>query len=1204
MKKISVILAIICLFCAVTSYAEPDYYFGDANVYTGSAANVPPNIMFLFDVSQSMTTAGTALSFDSTFDYIGEYEDLSGETSDYISGRVYTMNSETSGKFNDTKMTIDSTDTSADEITCSEAATALAANGIWSKAGVELKKGECVSSSKNTTYFTGDNASMQYEYSTVAFAGWVAGTSYSVGDVITVTIDSAAYKFSCTVAGTSGSTEPLWNLTADSFSDGTVTWEPVESALSVAVNVIKNVANLLGDSVILGAAAMGEDANKGATIFQTLIQPDSTADLTTFNTSMETLRDTAFVSGNHQAVNEGLWDVGTYYNGDISDAISSEKNNSYPDPVSYWCQSNNVIVITTNLNEDYVSTKNAGVGDEDSDGVEATSKDVATYLYNKLDPIDGTDNKSYPRRVRTHVIQLFSELADLSDVATNGHGIYHSLDNAEELESILFDLITGLLEEDSSFVAPVVPASPENRVYSGQRIYLGFFKPMNNEPWYGNLKKFGLNSSSQITAFTSSGDEVQATDSDGYFLVDTEDNPLIRSFWGTDLDGGEVNLGGVGQLLMEREDSARTIYTYAGASAGALNELSTNSTAMASLVSELGASDIAEVLDVADTTEAEDLIKFVHGYDAYAVSAIPNRDWIMGDVMHSKPVVVSYNNYTFSTANEADDTKNKSYIFVGANDGMLHAFKDVTGEEAWSFIPQELLTDLQYLDNVDGRHYYYVDSSPVVYMYDADGDGTVETGDKVVLLFGMRRGGGDSTITSGSQGSYIALDITDPEDPRFMWRINRSTTGFGEMGQTWSLPRLTKMQIGSATKIVAVWGAGYDTNEDLRYGDTQTFPDTTDGTTVTSTAASGEGSTTSSGTSGAYSARGRGVYIVEIATLSNGVPNFTNSGAKIWSYSYSDNSDMSFSISSDPFILDRNFDGFTDHIYVGDSGGQLWRFNVADTSTSNWTATLIFEANPGAIYGTADNTNGRKFFYKPTATVSGHDTFLFFGSGDREHPLNLDVIDRFYMVRDRELDPVTYASLNPWDYDSDGALSELNLVDVTEDDLQDSSTSDDDREDLLAQLENPYTLDGDTYYGWYIRLDENIGEKMLALPKVVNGVVFFTTYQPADTSTVTDPCVGVLGPSRLYAVDAFTAEAVYNFDTSNDTTNQQTGDTEEVLRRSDRTLSVGDGIASEPLILINSEGEVSVMVGRGGGFFNSGVIETIDPIFPLYWMKW
>ncbi len=1152
---------------------------------------------------------------------------------------------------------------------------ALEQNGFWY--GALNSQGECPNNQNQfENYFTGNFRN--YLESIPDPTVWAAGGTYSAGDIVTES-DAPGWPglyMKCLQAGTSGAKADWLRITGVSpialvansdwpdepgqlVYDNGVVWEAMGTVMDMVQYQLKtNVLPYIRTDVNIGLMTFG-DNNHGGKIVEPVAnvaekKTDENGDLIDDTegqsnyidlvAGLQVLED--LVNGNTQPVNESLWDAYLYWIGesDSSDGIASDSA-AYDSPIEHWCQSNHTVILTTgsagNNSQTKTKVKDAVdgddgnlTGDDNSDGVvdssdyEGLIDDVAALLYTYLDyEVDGKQAK-----VSTNVIQLMTpEVERLRTAAeTYGHGLYYNINNPAELLDALMRIIAGILEEESSFVAPVVPASPENRAYSGQRIYLGFFKPMNDEPWYGNLKKFGLNFYSQITAFNSSGDEVLATDTDGYFLEDDDGNPTIHSYWGTTLDGGRVDAGGVGALLLDSIGS-RTIYTYTGDDipsdvSVALSEFKVNDDGSPSVT--------AATLGVDNDTDAVKLINFIHGKDAYAdfsADTSANRYWVMGDVMHSKPVVLkyAYSDVDASSAVDEDDpSENKSYIFVGANDGMLHAFRDANGTEAWGFIPEDLLPNLKYLHDTD-FHYYFVDNSPTIYVYDADNDDTitVDDGDKAILICSMRRGGGNSTITGGAQGSYFALDISDPEDPQYMWSINSANADFSEMGQTWSLPRLARMKIGSADKVVMVIGAGYDTSEDMRYGNTQTFTEI-DGTTITSDADRGAEDSTSSGTIASdstdrYLPSGRGLYVVEIATLGESGPVFTNSGSLIWGYTQSDNSNMSFAIPSDPLVVDRDNNGYIDHIYIGDTGGQLWRFNVASTDTSDWAGTLVFTANTGSAVG-------RKVFFKPTATVRGDDTFIYFGTGDREHPLNTAVTDRFYVVRDRQV-PTSVASgdvaayktaHHVWDYSS-AALTESKLVDLTENQLQDSSVAASTKETLRDKLTYPDFTDdietddnSDTYYGWYMKLvdietnddgdDEqvNYGEKALSIPKVFNNVLYFTTYTPITPSDTDDPCSGELGPSLLYAVTADTAEAVYNFYTGNDTVDAETGETTEVLGRRDRSLNVGDGIASEPLIMVNSKGAVSVMVGRGGGFFNTGAVGTIDPVFPLYWMKW
>ena len=163
-------------------------------------------------------------------------------------------------------------------------------------------------------------------------------------------------------------------------------------------------------------------------------------------------------------------------------------------------------------------------------------------------------------------------------------------------------------------------------------------------------------------------------------------------------------------------------------------------------------------LDLTSDSDRDKLVNFIIGFDAYDDNSNSNttekREWIMGDVLHSKPLVVNYNRYTFDTTNEANCDVNKTMIFVGTNDGMLHAFKDCDGSEAWAFIPKDLLKYLQYVHS--DKHAYLVDSSAFSYVYDQNKNGVIESGDQVLLLIGMRRGGGTEAVPT--KGYYYVLD--------------------------------------------------------------------------------------------------------------------------------------------------------------------------------------------------------------------------------------------------------------------------------------------------------------------------------------------------------------------------------------------------------------------------------------------------------------
>jgi type IV pilus assembly protein PilY1 len=625
---------------------------------------------------------------------------------------------------------------------------------------------------------------------------------------------------------------------------------------------------------------------------------------------------------------------------------------------------------------------------------------------------------------------------------------------------------------------------------------------------------------------------------------------------------------------------------------------------------------------VADDTEKDTLIKFIHGLDAYDDNGNGNttekRQWIMGDILHSKPKIINYNSYDFNATSENNctwsgtDPYNKTVVYVGANDGMLHAFRDCDGEELWAFIPPDILPDLKNLRGAG--HRIFVDGTPTAYIYDADDDGNIESGDKVILLFGLRRGG----------GAYYALDVTDPETPKYLWKIDSSNSDFAQLGQSWSTPTLGKIKNASNEDlIVAFIGAGYDNdNEDGRYGNTQGF---TDADVVIPTADAGPTAKTSTGTtvlprdgSAALtnSPKGRGVYAFKVATLnSSGVPTIATSPVKVWDFTYANSGTnatlvynakrLMYSIPADVAALDTDYDGYIDRLYVGDTGGQMWRISayhpnsgtdpylpyaraVINTTNDPWFGKIIFDAN-AALLNSSDK--GRKIFYKPSVTLEKGGTYgVYFGTGDRAHPLNTAVTDRLYGLIDRG-------------QKTSEEIDEDVLVNVTDNCLQASS-------DTCVGSTLDALLTDTSKYGWYIKLSDRAGEKVLADALAFNKVAYYTTYRPVATNA--NSCTpGNLGESRLYAVDYKTGEAVLNFDEDNDTDaeNATAGNRRalskegKVLRKEDRSVRLGVGIPSGLVVLMPPSGDAELLIGCGGGLCSEDPVAG-GTVIPIYWMAW
>jgi type IV pilus assembly protein PilY1 len=1013
---------------------------------------------------------------------------------------------------------------------------------------------------------------------------------------------------------------------------------------------------------------------------------------------------------------ESLFDAGYYFGAGRSGEIDAStyipiRNNMQIAPEDSPCDLNHIILITNGFSNGDGSPNLDIVGDADGDNYENEESyglgshwldDVARYLQAN-------------HKITTHTVLAFQAYDDLvANAAKDGGGQFHLASNEAQLRRALMEIIASIINEKStSFVAPVVPASTTNRTISSNRVYLGLFKPQGDGPWYGNVKKYGLTADRRLAEPPPSGSGLINGDAANY--PDGSFDPDSISFWSLvngivpssagDIDptnsdpnevkgdGGEVDSGGIGGVLLKRVQAwstdrdntslKRNVFTFLPDGSGGWTKEDMhwgNADITATLLGLpdtepswwLTGANPAGVEDSSlslDEIRRRNLIRYTLGFDSLNVQAGESnydvREWIMGDVLHSRPVVFNYTQYdashefTCSETPDADGNYNSSIVFVGANDGMLHAFRDCDGKELWGFIPDNILGNLKYLPEI--KHTSYIDSPPSILFYDKNGDGNVDSAeDLVVLVFGQRRGGGMSNLTADSRGSFYALNITDINDPTLMWKLD--TSNYAELAETWSLATIKRVKVANTIedtnntdiRFVAFVTAGYDNNEDLRHGTTQTFPDGTDDTTSINVASSGGsvdgedggGDTllmTSSGTDAdGHNMRGRAVAAILVAQLSQQTVTNPDDGTTdllyvpqaqadnnligtvIWSSK--DNlpsGSHPYSFASDVTTLDLNNNGgYIDRVYAADTGGNLWRFDTTNRDPDEWTADIMFSANSDA-----DANVGRKFFYQPSVAVQGNETWVCFNSGDREHPLNLSVVDRLYCIKDYYNKYANYEDISGFEnHTTADSVNESDLVDVTENILQSSTASEADINALLGKLRSNPTkkvnsstgaadVSGDFYYGWYIKLDGkdrvpitgDYGEKALAAPVIFQGEVFFSTYQ-IKTGTRSTCEAGNLGYSRLYRVALGTGEAVFNYNAINDSESTTLNDRAlgadgEVLRRSDRVYQLGEGIPSGIVQVVDAAGNVSLLISSSDkveGIGGSNPTVT----FPLYWIQW
>jgi type IV pilus assembly protein PilY1 len=478
-----------------------------------------------------------------------------------------------------------------------------------------------------------------------------------------------------------------------------------------------------------------------------------------------------------------------------------------------------------------------------------------------------------------------------------------------------------------------------------------------------------------------------------------------------------------------------------------------------------------ELLGVDNTAVRDSVVNYLLGNNH-------DNNAKLGDIFHSKPVVVGppsrfFFDQGYSSGEPEGSTSfvdakatRRRIIYVGTNDGMLHAFlsgtysavtkqyDSGTGEELFGYVPYGVLNNIaDFLPGDLTTHGYFVDSSPRVadVWIDANNDGVKQSAEwKTVLIGGLRKGG----------TRYFALDVTDPPAgdiasvsnytsyPNVLWEYEDTA----HVGETWSEPFIGKVRMQEATwtgprdRWVAIFGGGKS-----------------DGMNAAS------------------------LTVLDIAT---GTALKTFSGGTI------DN----VIVASPAAVLDAA--GYIKFVYVNDLDGSLYKFNfqsagLRSTSFAEWTVNRIFQPNAGQpVYHRVE-----------AGTIDENTRYLYFGTGNQEYPVSDGGTGKLYAIKDSD--------------SSTTLRTEGNLADLTAN--LGTGTAAPTQYGWFVNLGNvPSSANAlDTY--------THFGEKVLSDPVVFFSNVFFTTYTPETSNPCGGGGIArVYGLNTLNAtagLGAFTGEA-------------------------------------------------------------------------------
>ncbi len=764
----------------------------------------------------------------------------------------------------------------------------------------------------------------------------------------------------------------------------------------------------------------------------------------------------------------------------------------------------------------------AGVGNAGTCGAELTEY-LATHD-NMPDPSaafpQGKEGDQYIKTftigfgVKTSTQTYLKSLATYDDGndATTDDG-YFTANKPEELANAFRTILSEVAKPKGTLASPGYSVNVKNGLEHEKDIYIPVFDRKNSSRWSGNLKKFRLDEVGDKRRIRGKN-HLDATDELGGFTSDAldywSDSPSDQP------DGKAVDKGGLASKLTDPDK--RKIYS------NLTGDFDVNLSSKENELDVYKNPDISNkdlgLSPSADSAYRDKIVNFMRGWEKgeYNRSNPSNPGTprhYMGDMLHSEPLVITYNK-------ERAGHRKEQYIFAGTNEGYLHAFDTKTGEEKFAFIPKELLKKLpeKLFLNAGGQqdHGYGVDGS-LTYWYQGGEDGVENDSDRIIIYFGLRRGG----------SSYYALDVTNIDKPVLLWKRSHDDPQYPSdrnMGQSWSAPYLARIGYPDSAcldgtpncKEVVIVSGGYDKDEDRDLINTKTLDDPT--TTVVANVGND----------------------IQIYNAMTGVP--------IWSMPESMRSQIKNSIPGGVRVLDTNYNGLIDRMYFADTGGNVWRLDLSESLPNGGESKLTKLAALGDF-----GIGARKFYNEPDVAkmiLNGKTVFaVSIGSGFRAHPMNKTIIDNFFVL----VDESPYSAYTDERPKTSTVIVPKDLADI---DISPGG----------ASVSPDKTIK--TMRGWKVNFYDD-GEKVLGGALTVDGAVVFTTLVPEATgSELVDQCSAPATHSKVYALSLLTGQAILDLN----------GDG-KVTTPADISITTGTEILNKVQIVYNTP-KVTSQIGEDG----------------------
>lgn len=524
---------------------------------------------------------------------------------------------------------------------------------------------------------------------------------------------------------------------------------------------------------------------------------------------------------------EALYEITRYFRG----MKGYYNNTTYTSPIQYRCQHNFAVVITDGLptfdtdfpndDPDDVANTSAALpnwdnntgtpastpadypnfprysdgfqpsGNESNEGFSLYLDDIAKFGFDTDFKPTGNDlsggsyqDPNFPvQNLETYTIGFSVNNQMLQDAADYGNGLYFTANNATELTSALKNAIDDAKFKGLASAAAV--ATNSTRLDTNTTIYQARF---DSRDWSGDLVAFGLDPNTGDVNVTptwtasnllppAAGATVTAT-SRKIYTYDTVADLGIDFQWPAD---------------------------YTSLSAGS----DLNSAMVQSLLSNgpFAWNTTVATEQAANQVYGGELVAYLRGNTSSSGtynSAFRSRNTVLGDIVNSNPAFVGTRDFGYELLPDPEGSAYTSYrqstayknrtpaVYVGANDGMLHAFNADVGNELFAFVPSVVFPNLDALASSTYSHQFYVNGSPRA------GDAYLSGAWKTVLVGASGAGGRD----------VFALDITDPtafDASKVLWEFTSDDDA--DLGFVLGQPTIIRTPDGS---WVALVGNGYN----------------------------------------------------------------------------------------------------------------------------------------------------------------------------------------------------------------------------------------------------------------------------------------------------------------------------------------------------------------------------------------------------------